>query len=317
MVCGKFAIFAAVCALSLGCNPLFAEAATGSDGKGPDGKILRITLEDELSQLSLGILDETSDEKVCFKPNNPLVLKLGAQYGKLGGDLGVSTGQVDNHYDIHTRCLDFHGFLYKKRWGADAYFQQYKGFYLEDNTDEVYPGLEIDTATISGYLKIAGSSGLNAFKDPIVSQRPVVALAYALASVSYRSIDTSDPLIPAREMDKFADLADVREFSAIIPSLSAGALLSMHVWNFYFNPGLCVGFGYPCERSRSGTGPQYSMKMNIKARTGYEGKRYLAGIEVSDDSDSIMLLDKKSINFSSIIVNFYAGRKFILNKKGA
>lgn len=314
---GKFTILAAVCALALGCNPLFAEAATGNDGKDPDGKILRITFKDELSQLTLGILDDTSDRKVCFKPNNPLVLKLGAQYGKLGGDLGVSTGQVDNHYDIHTRCLDLHGFLYKKRWGADAYFQQYKGFYLEDNTDEVYPGLEIDTATISGYLKIAGSSGLNAFKDPIVSKRPIAVLAYALASVSYRSIDSNDPLIPSGETGEFADLADVRKFSAIIPSLSAGTLLSMHVWHFYFNPGLSIGFGYPCEQSRSGTGPRYSIKMNIKARTGYEGKRYLAGIEVSDDSDSIMLRDKKSINFSSVIVNIYAGRKFILNRKGA
>lgn len=311
----------ALCALAFFCAPVAAEEpdatgatnvvsqATADNTAQSQTKTLRMTLEYELSRLALTANSNDSGDDFRYGPNNPCVLKLGAQYGKLGGKLGLISGKADEKYDVKTTCFDVHGFTYFDRFGADLYAQWFRGFYLDDG-DAVFPDFALTTVTVNGYWKIAGSCGLNALTTPIVEGKPVAALVYAFASVSRRTIDADGSLVPEGREADFPDLSGMSAFTAVIPSLSAGTIVSAHWGRLYFTPGLSVGFGYPFILAPADARALYSAKFNVKARLGYEGTKYLAGLEVSNDSDAIELKGRDAIQFHSVIANLFVGRKF-------
>ena len=306
----------ALCALAFFCAPVAADepVAAGapnvvSDASTQQTKTLRMTLEYELSRLALTANANDSGDDFRYGPNNPCVLKLGAQYGKLGGKIGLISGKADDKYDVKTTCFDVHGFTYFDRFGADLYAQWFRGFYLDDG-DAVFPDFALTTVTVNGYCKIAGSCGMNALTTPIVEGKPVAALVYAFASVSRRTIDADGSLVPEGQAADFPDLSGVSAFTAVIPSLSAGTIVSAHWGRLYFTPGLSVGFGYPIVLAPADVRARYSVKINAKAQLGYEGTKYLAGLEVSNDSDAIELKGRDAIQFHSVIANLFVGRKF-------
>lgn len=294
------------------CAPLSSE--TAENEKRDEIKILRTTFECELSRLELGVYGNDAGEPLRYEPNNPCQFKIGAQYGKLGAKVGVFSGKADDSLGVKTACLDFHGFYYYDRFGADLYAQWYRGFYL-DGEETACPDFELTTLTASGYMKLAGTCGLGALTTPIVEGQPFDALAYAILSVSRRAIDSGGDIVPLSRAPDFQALAGAGKFAAVIPSLSAGALVSLHWGRFYCTPGLSVGAGYPFVETPRDARVINSIKINLKARAGYEGLKWIAGIEVSNDSDAIELKGGDAIQFHSVVANMFVGRKFRIGKK--
>lgn len=317
----SFAAVFSIVALIAICAPLVAESPASektATGEGlprlAETKILRTTFECELPRLALGVYDNRSGDDLRYEPNNPCEFKIGAQYGKLGAKVGLFSVKADSARSVGTTSFDFHGFYYFERFGADLYAQWYRGFYLA-GTSQDCPDFELTTLTANGYMKLAGTCGIDALKTPIVDGGPVDLLAYAFASVSRRTIDAGGRLVPENQSANFQTLGKTETFSAVIPSLSAGTLLSLHCGNFYFTPGLSIGFGYPVVETPRDVRVINSIKINLKARAGYEGKKWIAGIEVSNDSDSIELGEHDAIQFHSVVANIFVGRKFEIQKK--
>ena len=306
---------AAVLALIGVCAAMGAETPQRGESPGTEKiKILRTTFECELSRLVLNVYGADSGEALRYQPNNPCEFKIGAQYGKIGAKLGIFSTGADDDLAVRTTCFDFHGFYYYDRFGADLYAQWYRGFQL-DGEDVARPDFELTTLTASGYLKIAGTCGLDALTTPIVEGGPIDMLAYAFLSVSRRAIDSGGDIVPQFRATDFPELGGAGKFAAVIPSLSAGTLLSFHWGKIYCTPGVSVGFGYPVVETPRDVRVSNSVKINLKARAGYEGRKWIGGIEVSNDADAIELKGSDAVQFNSVVVNLFVGRKFEIIKK--
>jgi hypothetical protein len=78
-----------------------------------------------------------------YKPNNSLIMGIGANHGFLGLNLGFNfpfVNQDDEKYG-ETKYTDWTMRVFTPRFNATVYLQRYKGFYL-NNTNDMIPGWE-------------------------------------------------------------------------------------------------------------------------------------------------------------------------------
>ncbi len=91
----------------------------------------------------MGYNDNLVGASLAYKPNNSLVLGIGANHGFLGINLGMNfpfVNRDDEQYG-ETKYTDWTMRMFTPRFNATIYLQHYKGFYLS-NTQDMIPGWE-------------------------------------------------------------------------------------------------------------------------------------------------------------------------------
>lgn len=289
----------------------------------PTGKLLRTTLECDVPRLMVTVTDDERGD-LDLIPNNAAVLKAGAKYGKLGCRVGIWQTDPDETKAVITQCADIQAFCYSEKWGLDVYLQRYDGFYASrDGVDgeSPFPSMDMRTATLNAYAKLGGSRTIRAFEDAITSDKGASILTYALASVSYRTVASpnaipspgtgTSPDAAAPQNAVTGDIIDaLDDFGVVIPSVSAGFLAPLHAGPFFLNFGLSAGFGYPVAIRDTTVDEKWTVKVNAKVRTGFEGKRFFAGLLIVNDADAVRVDGGRSLQFQSATANLYAGWKF-------
>jgi hypothetical protein len=91
----------------------------------------------------MGYNDNLVGASLAYKPNNSLVLGIGANHGFLGINLGLNFPFVNRDDEKYgeTKYTDWTMRLFTPRFNATIYLQHYKGFYLS-NTKDMIPGWE-------------------------------------------------------------------------------------------------------------------------------------------------------------------------------
>lgn len=272
-----------------------------------------VSFEFELPVLALSIYDNSNDNDVEFSPNNSMMLRIAAQYNNFGAAFGFGTGPIDTEVHVSTSCRDLQLFYYGRRLGGDFYYQTYQGYYVDTlpiRPENLYPGMSMRTLTGNVYFKIRGSADLPAFNAHLSSEKKFTWLMFGIASLSDRSISSDKSLIPDSSRADFPELDSLTRFHAVNPTLSVGWLFPISWTRVYCNPSISVGFGYPFIYSNIALKRDFSVKVNLKLKTGYEGPRYIVGMDVVNDSDAFDFSGDKTLQFHSIIVNLYTAYKF-------
>jgi hypothetical protein len=85
--------------------------------------------------------DNLVGASLAYKPNNSLILGIGANHGIFGLNLGINfpfVNQDDEKYG-ETKYTDWTMRVFTPRFNATVYLSHYKGFYLS-NTNDIRPG---------------------------------------------------------------------------------------------------------------------------------------------------------------------------------
>lgn len=90
-------------------------------------------------------------EKVTYVPNSPVRIGLGVTYKNFSISGGYGFGFMRDKKRGDTKELDFQYHYYGRKFIADIFFQQYKGFYTEDKGDiSIYPDIKAIQYGMSG-----------------------------------------------------------------------------------------------------------------------------------------------------------------------
>ena len=99
-----------------------------------------------LKQRGLNFELATRNSLLTYKPNNTYNLGLGAYLFELGLELGFAVPLREQSIERYgeSESRDLHLNVFTNRWGVDAIYQRYSGFYLVDrenepDADEPYP----------------------------------------------------------------------------------------------------------------------------------------------------------------------------------
>ncbi len=282
--------------------------AADSSGAG-----VRVSVQGEGTQLAFSFLDNNSPKTLDFIPNNPVMIRVGVQYKDLGASYGSGAGSQDKRYQVSSTCRDLQLFYYTARFGGDLYYQAYKGYYVDAAPglpEGLYPGLKTRTYTGNLYYKIGGSADLSAFNAALTPEKRSKYLLFAIASLSDRSISSDKPLVPPAYRRTFPDLIPLKRFHAVNPSLSAGLLAPVSWGRVYLNSSLSAGLGLPLLQTNIGLKPSYSVKVNLKIKTGYEGRRFSYGLVATGDGDAIVMANDQTVLFTSMGANVFMAVKF-------
>ena len=277
------------------------------------GAGVRVSVQGEGTQLALSFLDNNSPKTLDFVPNNPVMIKVGVQYKDLGASYGSGVGSQDRRYHVSSTCRDLQLFYYSGRFGGDLYYQSYKGYYVDASPglpEGLYPGLRTRTYTGNLYFKIGGSADLSAFNATLTPDKSSKYLLFAVASLSDRSVFSDKPLVPPAYRRTFPDFIPLKRFHAVNPSLSAGFLAPVSWGRVYLNSSLSAGLGFPLLRTNISLKQSYSVKVNLKIKTGYEGKRFSYGLVATGDGDAIAMANDQTVLFTSMGANVFMAVKF-------
>ncbi|MBN1252056.1 MAG: DUF4421 family protein [Bacteroidales bacterium] len=282
-----------------------------SDIYASDTLSFNATAQLEFPILGLSLYNNSSELK--YSPNNSLVFKLGLQYKNLGLTFGFGSGRMDTLYNVTTKYFDFQGFYYFKKIGTDIYFQNFKGYYIDEiliSDEALLPDMQTQTWTVNQYFKLGGSNNISDLISAISNNKKFSFIFFAMGSVSHRKIKSSQNLIPLSEELKLPSFNELKNFDTYCLSASAGMLLKFHTSKYYMNQSLSVGLGYPISKSDIEINNIYSIKINLKLIAGYQGNRFCTGMFVVNDSDAINYEEDYTIQFHSILINFFLKYKF-------
>lgn len=85
------------------------------------------------------ISHEVGNDEVMYMPNNPVSIGIGVTYKQYSLSGGYGFGFMRDKNMGKTKSLDFQYHYYGRKFVFDVFFQNYKGFYYEDEKkDEVY-----------------------------------------------------------------------------------------------------------------------------------------------------------------------------------
>ena len=277
------------------------------------GAGVKVSVQGEGTQLAFSFLDNNSPKTLDFIPNNPVMIRVGVQYKDLGASYGSGAGRQDKRYHVSSACRDLQLFYYAGRFGGDLYYQAYKGYYVDAAPglpEGLYPGLKTRTYTGNLYYKIGGSADLSAFNATLTPDKSSRYLLFAIASLSDRSVSSDKTLVPPAYRRTFPDFIPLRRFRAVNPSLSAGFLAPVSWGRIYLNSSLSAGLGFPLLHTNISLKQSYSVKVNLKIKTGYEGRRFSYGLIATGDGDAIEMANDQAVLFTSLGANVFMAVKF-------
>ena len=206
---------------------------------------------------SLDIVNKEANKTLELLPNGNTSLGFGFNYKKIG--LGVAFGlplseENDRKYG-KTRRLDLQGSVYSKKFGADGYFQVYKGYYNSnpqdflDWTRDVQPQVQnmriLSTGATAFYLFNSDAFSYRAaFVRDEIQQRSSGSFLMGLFG-NYDEGITDDGFIPDEFPDSLKSTINVKEFRNLALGVSLGYARNFVIRRkFILGFAVLPGFGY-------------------------------------------------------------------------
>jgi hypothetical protein len=231
---------------------------------------------------------------LAFRSNKPYSLGIGMYLFELGVEIAFAIPLNEQNKAIYgetdTRDLQINAF--GKRWGADAFYQKYKGFYVDDLTRDIpsntpYPQRpDLETSNIG----ITGNYVINSKKFSFRS-------AYNFAERQLRSAGTfviftslngfrasGDTAIMGRQYeDRFGDDARIRQVSINTLGVAPGYAYNLVFKGFFLNGTLAVGpahnwVSYSRDDGASFRNTKINAYMTARISIGYNGDSFFGGL---------------------------------------
>jgi len=276
---------------------------------------------------SIELNNSTLDKKLRLEPNGKTSIGLGFNYKWIGLSASFSPGFLNKDDEIYgkTKSFDTQINLYANSFGADAYLQYYKGFYMKnpDNfinwqNDEYpfRPDLEsyafgLSTFYFTNNKKFSYKAAFTRTQIQKKSAGSFMAGAY----FTLNNANIPNGLVPDELPDSLITYYNIEGYKTGSIGVSAGYTYTLVFFKrFFINGSLVPGLGIRAAEFRANdiTNKQdASITASVTSRLalGYEGKKLYAGIRIISIVDSYKY-ESVDISSSSGNMRFYIGKRF-------
>ncbi|MFC2098530.1 DUF4421 domain-containing protein [Bacteroidota bacterium] len=273
-------------------------------------------------------------DRLSMQPNGTGSLGFGFNYKFLG--FGFSIGIPASAESIEkygkTRRFDFQMSYYGRKLAADAYFQEYSGYYLANPSavttwnENYYPQSEdLRIASIGGTVHYIFNSEKYSYKAAYLRNQiqNKSAGSFTIGVFAfYDEIRSSSGLIPDILPDSVRRSINIKEFSAASIGITGGYMYTFVIkGNFFVNVGLSPGFGYRNFIVKTMDGSWiYANKLGTQIQTrialGYEFRRFYLGATSSTILRNFIHEDTE-VNIGTGQVRLIIGTRFDVSGKRA
>lgn len=248
---------------------------------------------------------------LAYKSNKPYSLGIGMYVFELGVEIAFAVPLNEQSKTIYgesdTRDIQINTF--GKRWGAEAFYQKYKGFYIDDLTSDIpantpYPQRpDIKTSNIG----ITGNYVINSKKFSFRS-------AYNFAERQLRSAGTfvvftsltgfkatgDTAIIGSQHEPRFGDDARIRQIQINSLGVAPGYAYNLIYKGFFLNGTLALGpahnwIAYTYDDGPRNTHTKVDAFVTARISVGYNGDSFFGGL--------IFVSQGKTAKFNEMMLN--------------
>lgn len=290
-----------------------------------------------LKQRSLNFEIAKADRSsvLTYKPNNTYSLGVGAYIFELGVELAFAIPLREQSLERfgESEARDIGLNVLSKRWGVDAFYQRYKGFYILDREyeplpDELYPQRpDVNTKSfgftghyVFNHQKFSFRSAYNFAERQLYSKG-----SFLLFSSLYTFRVASDSsIIKGDRSPEFGADVDFTRLRYTTFSIAPGYTFNLTYNNFFLNTTLAIGPAHHWINYDLETPPeeQHDIAINsffgARVAIGYNGYRMFGGIGfISQGSrlkfDQVTFANNNSV--FKIVVGYRFNEVGILKKR--
>ena len=272
---------------------------------------------------------------LTYKPNNTFSLGVGAYIFEVGVELAfaipLKEKSIEKFGESEARDLQLN--VLTKRWGVDAFYQRYRGFYIVDDENlpmasEPFPQRsDIGTKNfgftwhyVFNHQKFSFRSAYNYSERQLYSKGSFLLFS---ALSTFRVAGDSSIVTASRQME-FGSEVDFTRLRYTTFSIAPGYTFNLTYNNFFLNTTFAVGpahhwINYDLE---TGATREYEIDINTffgaRVAIGYNGYRMFGGVSFISQGSTVKFDDahfSNNNNSFKILVGYRFSEVGILKKR--
>jgi hypothetical protein len=263
--------------------------------------------------LNFELQKETGDENlVTFKPNNSYSFGMGLYLFEVNFELALAIPIDEKSKAIYgnSDARDIQLNILGKKWGLDAFYQRYTGFYVTDSQEDVLPGNPYPQRPdiISRNRGLTGNYVFNNQKFSFRSaynfaERQVFSKGSFLlfCSLSSFRLKADSSIINDTQRLAFGENLAFTKLKYSTFSIAPGYTYSIVFENFFLNGTLSIGpahhwINYRLEGGDDRAETAINSFVAARIGLGYNGQRIFAGISFLTQGSNVKFEDTRFSN---------------------
>lgn len=280
-------------------------------------------------------LQNVNDRKnaLAYRSNKPYSLGFGMYIFEIVFEIAFAVPLNERSKVIYgeSDILDLQANIYGKRWGGEAYYQRYNGFYIDDLTKKVpantpYPQRpDLETTNFGLTANYVFNSKKFSYRSAYnFADRQLRSAGTPVVFVSLNGFTTSgDTAIIGRGyQDRFGDDALIKNIRVNTLGVAPGYAYNFIFKGFFLNGTLALGpahnsVSYTYDDDRTNRNSKIDLFVATRLSVGYNGDRVFGGLIFSSQarSSEFETVQLSSSNSSFKILVGYRIREFGFLKK--
>jgi hypothetical protein len=253
-----------------------------------------------------------NENLLTFKPNNSYSFGMGMYLFEVGFELAFAI-PIDEkskaiYGDSHARDVQLN--VLGKKWGADAFYQRYRGFYVTDSENKIIDNNPYPQRPdiISRNFGVTGSYVFNnqrfSFRSAYnYAERQVFSKGSFLVATTTSSfrIEADSSILNESQKLAFGENVSFTNLRYVTFSIAPGYTYSIVFNNFFLNGALLIGpsqnwIKYKLEGGESKNDSRINSFIGARLSLGYNGERVFGGISFLSQGSIVKFED---VSFSN------------------
>jgi hypothetical protein len=274
------------------------------------------------------------NDLLTFKPNNTFSLGVGLYLFELGFELAfaIPINEKSRYIYGESDARDLQLNVLGKRWGLDAFYQKYSGFYITDKGNEPATGNpypqrpDIDSRNFGFTANYVFNNQRFSFRSVYnFAERQLVSKGSLLLFAAVRSfrLSADSSIVSNQQQQIFGDNVSFEQLRYTTFSIAPGYTYSMIYKSFFLNGSLAVGPAHNWIKYQLEAGDErneISINTFVSARIGigYNGDRMFGGVIFFSQGSIVKFEDVKFSNNNGsfkILMGYRFGETGILKKR--
>jgi Domain of unknown function (DUF4421) len=271
--------------------------------------------------------------KLTFKPNNSVGLGFGLYVFEVGVELTFAVPINAERESLFgkTKATDLQLNLLGKRWGLDLFYQNYKGFYVDDPSGKIAsgapypqrPDLRTNNFGVNGIYFFNKRFSLRSAYNFSERQRKSAGSFSLTGTLNFFGVEGDSSLYSKKYEPVFGAGTAFSQIGMNTFSVSPGYSYTLVVKKFFANASLSVGPAYHWVDyqvvGRSLSASSLNSFFDSRAGMGYNGKRFFCGVNLVNQTRTVKF---ENIVFANSSTTFkllfgYRFKEFGILKKRA
>jgi Domain of unknown function (DUF4421) len=239
--------------------------------------------------------------KLTYKPNNSIGLGFGVYIFEIGAELTFAVPINAERESLFgkTRATDLQLNLLGKRWGLDLFYQNYKGFYVDDPNGNIVagapypqrPDLRTNNFGVNGIYFFNKRFSLRSAYNFSERQRKSAGSFSLTGTLNFFEVQGDSALYSKKYEPIFGAGTAFSRMDMNTFSVSPGYSHTLVFKNLFVNASLSLGPAYHWidyeVGGRSLSASSLNSFFDVRAGIGYNGKRFFCGFNFVNQTRAI------------------------------